>query len=124
MAWVVTKIYVHFTFEQSQYKKDFVLMNQNLQQNWQNKIEKDFYKLLNNFSYGHDCSNNLGNCIFEPIFNELEEITYIKRYHNLFDSKISGFVNSELIEKKIEEIYTSELIKIKKMTGKNFSFTK
>ena len=74
-------------------------MNQKLRQNSKSKIEKDFYKLLNNSNYDHDCKSNLDNCKFEPIFNELDEVTYIKKYYNPFDLKISKFVNSELLER-------------------------
>ena len=89
-------------------------MNQNLRQNSQNKIEKDFYKLLNNANYGHGCRSNIDNCKFEPIFDELDEVIYIQKYHNLFDPKISKFVNSELLEREIEDNYARELVKIKK----------
>ena len=41
-------------------------------------VEKDFYKLLHNPNFGIDCSNNIDNCVFEPIYNEIGEISYIK----------------------------------------------
>ena len=31
-GWLVTKIYQHFTFEQSKFKQDFVVMNQKARQ--------------------------------------------------------------------------------------------
>ena len=62
-------------------------MNQKNRQNAKNSIEKDFYKLLNNTNYGYDCVNNSGNCIFVPKLDELNETTYIKKYHHLFDKK-------------------------------------
>ena len=88
LGWVVTKIYAQFTFEQLRYKKDLILKNQHLHRNLQNKIEKSFYKLLNNANYGHDCRSNLDNCKFELIFDELDEVTYNKKYHNVFDQKM------------------------------------
>ena len=45
--WLMTKIYAHYTFEQSKFKKDFVIMNQVSRQNSQTTVEKDFYKLMN-----------------------------------------------------------------------------
>lgn len=54
-------------------------MNQKLRQNSNNDIEKYFFKLLNISNFGHNCSFNLDNWLFEPICNELEKVTYIKK---------------------------------------------
>ena len=104
-GWFVTKIYSHYTFEQEYFKKQFILMNQRSRQNAKNSIEKYFYKLMNNSNFGYDCCNNLDNCQFVSIFDELQEITYLKRYYNYFDSKISSFLSSNLIRQEIEEKY-------------------
>ena len=61
-GWQVTYIYAHYTFEQSKFKKDFVIMNQKSRQTAATKVEKDFYKLLNNSNFGIDCRNNIDNC--------------------------------------------------------------
>ena len=37
-------------------------MNQNSRKIAKAKVEKDFYKLLNNNSFDNDCRNNIGNC--------------------------------------------------------------
>ena len=79
-GWHVTKIYSHFTFEQECFKKNFILMNQKSRQETKKSIKKDFYKLMNSSNFGYDCRNNLGNCQFAPIFDELKEITYLKGY--------------------------------------------
>ena len=84
----VTKIYSHFEFEQDAFKKEFVLMNQTSRQNAKNNIEKDFFKLMNNVNFGFDCGNNANNTKFEPVIDEMEEISYIKRFYNLFESEI------------------------------------
>ena len=94
-GWKVTKIPAHLTFEQSRFKKNFILMNQKSRQLSKNSIEKDFYKLMNKSDFGYDCRSNLGNCKFVPIFDELGEITYINRYHNVFDHKVSQFVTTD-----------------------------
>ena len=75
---LVTKIYEQYTFEGSKFKRDFVIMNQNSRQKATSSVEKDFYKLLNNANFGIDCQNNIDNCIFEPIYDEIAEIGYIK----------------------------------------------
>ena len=37
---------------------------------------------------------------FQPIVDEIVEITYIKKY-NLFDNNVSKFANSHILEKQI-----------------------
>ena len=112
-GWIVTKLYSHFTFEQDAFKKDFVLMNQKLRQNAKNDIEKNFYKLMNNANFGFDCRNNANNLKFEPLIDEINELTYIKKYYNLFDSKIENFVNSEILERNINQEFEQEIALIK-----------
>ena len=112
-GWKVTKLYSHFTFEQDTFKKDFVLMNQKSRQNAKNNIEKDFYKLMNNANFGFDCRNDANNLKFDPLIDEINEITYIKKYHNLFDPQIKKFVSSKILEDHIEKEYNDELFKIK-----------
>ena len=80
--WKVTKLYSNFTFKRSRFKKDFILLNQRSRQTAKNATEKDFYKLLNNANFGYDCRNNLDNCKFEPIYDEIGEISYIRKYYN------------------------------------------
>ena len=60
-GWKVTKIYSHFTFEQSCVKREFVLTNQRKKQEAKSSIEKDFYKLINNANFGNDCRDNRNN---------------------------------------------------------------
>ena len=43
--------------------------------------------------------------LFVPIFDELQEITYLKRYYNYLHSKVSRFVSSDLIRQEMEEKY-------------------
>ena len=112
-GWKVTKLYSHFTFEQDTFKKDFVLMNQRSRQHAKNDIEKDFYKLMNNANFGFDCRNDADGLKFDPLIDEINEITYIKKYHNLFDPKIEKFVSSKILEDHIEKEYNDEVFKIK-----------
>ena len=88
--WKVTKINSHFIFEQSCFKREFVLTNQRKWQEEKSSIEKDFYKLMNNANFGNGCRDNRNNTRFQPIFDEIEEINYIKKY-NLFDNNVSKF---------------------------------
>lgn len=111
-SWTVTKLYSLDTFEQRKFEKDFVFMNQESRQKLKAKVEKDFYKLLNNANFGYDCRNNADNCFFSPVFDEIEEIYYVKKYQNLFDPEVSDFVSSELLEMEIEDSFSNNLMKL------------
>ena len=69
---------------------------------------------MNNCDFGYDCSNNLENCQFIPIFDELKEITYLKRYYNYFDSKVLSFLSADLIKQEVEEKYNDLKMKLSK----------
>ena len=113
-GWKVTKIHAHLIFEQLRFKQNFILMNQKSRQLTKNSVEKDFYKLMNNSNFGQDYRNNLGNCKFVPIFDELGGITYTNYYQNVFDQKVSQFVTTDLMKKQIEEKYNDKLMKLDK----------
>ena len=113
-GWKVIKIYSHLTFEKARFKRKFILMNQKLRQQSKNDIEKDFFKLMNNSNFGYDCRNNLDNCQFVPIFDKIGELTYINRYYNIFDSKISDFVTGDLLKADVEKKFNNKLIKLDK----------
>ena len=49
--WKVTKLYSHFTSEQSRFKREFISMNEKSRQTAKNVVEKDFYKLLNSANF-------------------------------------------------------------------------
>ena len=46
------------------------------------------------------------------IFDELQEVTYLKRYYNYFDLEVSKFVLSDLIRQEIEEKFNDSLMKL------------
>lgn len=48
-------------------------------------VEKSSYKLLNNSNFGNDCRNNINNCILEPLYDDLNETSYIKKFTTIFD---------------------------------------
>ena len=113
LGWVVTKIHKHYQFEQERFKRDFIIRNQKARQQSQNNVEKDFYKLLNNSNFGYDCRNNLDNCTFVPIFDEIDDISYLKKYYSYFDPKISSFVKEDILHQEIEQKYLDRLSKLK-----------
>ena len=75
-------------------------MNKKSRQNAKNAIEKDF---------GYGCRNNANNAKFVPIIDEVNEITYINKYYNLSDSKISNFVNRDVLEQEIERNFQHQI---------------
>ena len=54
-------------------------MNQKSRQTASSKVEKDFYKLLNNRNFGIDCRNNINNCYLEPIYDDIDEVGFISK---------------------------------------------
>ena len=77
-------------------------------------MEKEFYKLINNSNFEYDCPNNLDNCQFVPIFDELKEICYLKKYYNYFDPKVSKFVSGDLIKQEINKKSYDSMMKLLK----------
>ena len=53
------------------------------------------------------------NVTFEPIIDEVNEISYIKKYYSPFDTNISGFVNSDLVNQEIEQAFQQRLPEVK-----------
>ena len=86
-GWLVTHIYEHFTYEQFKFKKDFVVMNQKARQKATSSVERDFYKLLNNCNFGIACRNNIHNCVLEPLYGEISEVSYIKKFSSIFGNE-------------------------------------
>ena len=115
VGWLVTKIYQHFTFEQSKFKKDFVVMNHKARHKTTTPVERDFYKLLNNSNFGTDCRNNIDNRILEPIYDEISEIAYIKKFENIFDNeKYSQLSDTNIMTQEVNEKYDQLILNLYK----------
>lgn len=54
-------------------------MNQDASQQAESSVDRDFYKPMNKSNFGIDCRNNIGNCKFEAIYDEIGEINFIKK---------------------------------------------
>ena len=68
------------------------------------KVEKDFYKLLNNSNFGYDCRNNIGNCNIELLHDGVEEIKFIKKYTDIFsDYKMEEFFTEHALRQQIDQ---------------------
>ena len=111
-GWLLTHIYEHFTFEQSKFKKDFVLMNQKSRQKAKSSVERDFFKLLNNSNFGIDCRNNIDNCILEPLYDDFDEISYINRFMTIFnDDTFRNFFSPEILREEIIQTCQAKIFK-------------
>ena len=62
-------------------------MNQNTRKTAKTKVEKDFYKLLNNSNFGYNCRNNIENCTLDLLYDDLDEISYIKKFTNILQNQ-------------------------------------
>ena len=70
-----------------------MIINQNARKIARSKVEKDFYKLLNNSNFGNDCRNNIGNSEIDLLYDGLEEVSYIKQFTNILrDQTLSEFL--------------------------------
>ena len=69
---------------------------------------------MNNSNIGYHCRNSIDNCKFVPIFDEYKEISFINRYHNILNAKVSEFVTTDLLKAEIEEKYNDKLSKLDK----------
>ena len=115
-GWLVTKIYQHFTFEQTKFKQDFVVTNQKARQKATSPVELDFYKLLNNANFGNYCRNNIDNCSFEPIYDKISEIAYIKKFDSIFDNeKYRDYSDGNLMTQEVNEKYDQLIFDLDKI---------
>ena len=84
-------------------------MNQNARKSDKSKVEKHFYKLLNNSNFGNDSRNNIWNCSLELIYDGLEEISYIKQFADIFtDPKLKDFFSVDILRKQIEDEFNKK----------------
>ena len=56
-----------------------------------------------------DVEKKFFNCAFVPIFNEFNEVTYLKKYYSLYDQKVVKFVSSDPIKQDAEEKYNDAM---------------
>ena len=109
-GWKVTKIYHHYTFKQDTFKKNFVAMNQNARKTAKTKVEKDFYELLNNSNFGYNCRNNIENCTLDLLYDDLDEISYIKKFTNILQNQYyQEFFTKELLSQQIEGDFNEKI---------------
>ena len=102
VGWLVTKIYEYYSFEQAKFKREFVIMNQKSRQKASTPVERDFFRLFNNSNFGIDCRNNIDNCIIEPLYDDINEISYIKKFTSIFnDDTFRHFFSPQHLREEI-----------------------
>ena len=85
-------------------------MNQNTRKTVKTKVGKDFYKLLNNSNFGCDCRNNIENCTLDLLYDNLDKISYIKKFtHILQNQCYQGFFTKELLSQQIEGNFNEKI---------------
>ena len=90
-------------------------MDQKSRQKATSSVEKDFFKLLNNSNFGIDCRNNIDNCILEPIYDNLGEISYIKKFTTTFnDDMYRDFFSPELMKEEIIQTFQGKIFALDK----------
>ena len=100
---------------QSKFKKDFVVINEKARQNATSSVKQDFYKLLNNSNFAIGCRNNIDNRILEPIYSEISEIAYIKKFDNIFDNeKCIQFSDMNIMLQEVYEKFDQLILNLDK----------
>ena len=90
-------------------------MNHKARQKAVSRVERDFCKLLNNSNFGIDCRNNIDNGILEPIYDEISEIAYIKKFDNIFDNeKYVQFSEANIVTQEVNEKYNWLILNLDK----------
>ena len=90
-------------------------MNQKLRQKATSSVERDFFKLLNNSNFGIDSRNNIDNCILEPLYDDLNEISYIKKFTTIFsDDTFRDFFSPFHMREKIIQTFQSKIFALNK----------
>ena len=111
---LLTHIYEHYTFENSQFKIDFI-MNQKSRQKATSSVERDFLKLLHNRNFAIHCENNIDNCILESLDDGFTEISHIKTFTTIFNSDtFSNFFSPTLLRQEIIQTFQSRTFPLNK----------
>ena len=66
---------------------------------------------MNNANFRIDCRNNIDNCQFETMYDEIDKTVYIKKYANIYGNKqYKGFACPETMKKEIEATFKKKLL--------------
>ena len=63
-----------------------------------------------NSDFGIDCKNNIDNCVSEPLFDDFEEISYIKKFATIYcDDTYQDFDSPSLLREEIIQTFLSKI---------------
>ena len=115
-GWQVTKIYGHYTFEQAKFKKTCVtVMNQKSRQEANSLVEKDFFKLLNNSNFRIDCRNNIDKFTIEPLYDDIGEIAYIKKFTSIYNNDdFKDFFSPQHMKGEVIQLFQNKIMHLDK----------
>ena len=84
-------------------------MNQGARQKAETFVEKDFYKLMNNKNFGIDCKKILTVVSLNHIMKKIEEISFIKKYVNIFGNvQYKDFACVETMNEEVEQTFNNK----------------
>ena len=75
-------------------------MNQKSRQKALISVERDLFKLLNNSDFGIDCRNNIDNCTLQPLYDDIGEISYTKKFTTILNDDIFRHFSHHVTWKK------------------------
>ena len=65
---------------------------------------------MNNSNFGNDCRNNIGNCQLDLLYDGLDEISYIKKFTNIFNyDRFSEFFSVDLLKEQVTSEYNEKI---------------
>ena len=86
-------------------------MNENVSQKAKTPIKQTFYKLTNSANFNIDRQNNIDNWRFEPIYDQISEISFIKKYTNIFgNAKYKYFASIKTMCQEIEQLFNEKFL--------------
>ena len=90
-------------------------MDQKSRQVGTSPAKRDFFKLLNNSNFGIDCHNSIDNCILDPIYGNLGEISDIKKFTTIFnDEAYRDSFSPELMKEEIIQTFQEKIFALNK----------
>ena len=87
-------------------------MNENSRLKAKTSIKQIFYKLMNSVNFNIDCQNNIGNCRFDPIYDKISKISFIKKNptNMLGNEKHKDFARIETMREEIEQTFSEKFL--------------
>ena len=78
-------------------------------------VERDFFNLLKNSTFGTDRRNNIDNCILKPVYQDLTDISYVKKFATTFsDNTFRNFFSPALLREEITQTFQSKIFALNK----------